>query len=153
MNFSYWVIIAVGALAAVSLGFIAVSPDEVIAPRPAATDAPAAAPPAPPPLPDFATVSIPAGSAVPGCEAADECYLPYAVDVAAGATVSWSNDDSAAHTVTSGNLEGGGMDGVFDSGLFAPGGTFEFVFGDAGSYDYFCIVHPWMTGIVNVAGR
>lgn len=100
-------------------------------------------------LPMAAIVLIPAGSAVPGCEDTDECYLPYEVTVAVGATVSWSNDDSAAHTVTSG-IAAEGADGIFDSSLFMSNGVFEFTFNDVGTYDYYCMVHPWMTGVVNV---
>ena len=96
-----------------------------------------------------AIVSLPPGSAVPGCEDTNECYLPYEINVAIGATVSWSNDDSAAHTVTSGSVTAG-TTGVFDSSLFMAGDVFEFTFDEAGTYDYFCMVHPWMTGIVNV---
>jgi len=96
------------------------------------------------------TVSLPEGSGVPGCDETNECFLPYEVTVAVGATVTWSNDDTAAHTVTSGNISDG-VDGLFDSSIFMSGTTFEFTFSDAGSYDYFCMVHPWMTGIVNVS--
>jgi plastocyanin len=100
-------------------------------------------------LPMTAIVSLPPGSAVPGCEDTNECYLPYEINVAIGATVSWSNDDSAAHTVTSGSVTAGPT-GVFDSSLFMAGDVYEFTFEEAGTYDYFCMVHPWMTGIVNV---
>ena len=100
-------------------------------------------------LPLTAIVSLPPGSAVPGCEDTNECYLPYEINVAIGATVSWSNDDSAAHTVTSGSVTAG-TTGVFDSSLFMAGDVYEFTFDKAGPYDYFCMVHPWMTGIVNV---
>jgi len=96
------------------------------------------------------TVSLPEGSGVPGCDETNECFLPYEVTVAVGTTVTWSNDDTAAHTVTSGNISDG-VDGLFDSSIFMSGTTFEFTFSDAGSYDYFCMVHPWMTGIVNVS--
>ena len=96
-----------------------------------------------------AIVSVPPGTAVPGCEETDECYLPFETNVAVGATVSWINDDSAAHTVTSGNINAGPT-AVFDSGLFMAGGVFEFTFESAGTFDYFCQVHPWMNGIVNV---
>ena len=48
-------------------------------------------------------ISIPDGVGVPGCEETDECYLPYETTVSVGTTVTWSNDDTAAHTVTSGN--------------------------------------------------
>ena len=95
-------------------------------------------------------VSVAEGSGVPGCEETNECYLPYEITVAVGTTVTWSNDDSAAHTVTSGNVDAG-LTGVFDSGLFMSGSIFEFTFDDAGTYDYFCMVHPWMTGIVQVS--
>jgi plastocyanin len=100
-------------------------------------------------LPIPAIVSIPVGVAVPGCEETNVCYLPYEITVTKGTTVSWMNADSAAHTVTSGTVKSGAS-GEFDSSLFMPGSVYEFTFNDAGSYDYFCIVHPWMTGIVNV---
>jgi len=95
-------------------------------------------------------VSIPPGAAVPGCENTDECYLPYNISVGIGATVMWSNDDSASHTVSSGTVNAGLTD-VFDSGLFMAGNSFEFTFDTPGTYDYFCMVHPWMTGIVSVS--
>ena len=100
-------------------------------------------------LPMSLTISSPEGSGVPGCEETNECYLPYEATVAVGATVTWSNDDTAAHTVTSGSVNAGPT-GIFDSGLFMAGATFEFTFDEAGTYDYFCMVHPWMTGIIHV---
>jgi plastocyanin len=100
-------------------------------------------------LPITVSVSVPAGSAIPGCDETDECYIPYEVTIASGSTVSWINDDSAAHTVTSGTATAG-QTGVFDSGIFMLGTTFEFTFDDAGTFDYFCMVHPWMTGQVIV---
>ena len=39
---------------------------------------------------------------------------------------------------------------IFDSGIISPGSTFEHTFEDSGTYDYFCIVHPWMIGTVQV---
>ncbi|MDH3766223.1 MAG: plastocyanin/azurin family copper-binding protein, partial [Nitrosopumilus sp.] len=96
-----------------------------------------------------AIVSVPVGTAVPGCEDTNECYLPYEITVASGTTVSWVNDDSASHTVTSGTVDAG-LTGVFDSGLFMSGLTFEFTFDEIGTFDYFCMVHPWMDGKVIV---
>ena len=95
------------------------------------------------------TVSLPVGSAVPGCEETDECYIPSSVNVGAGETVTWSNDDTAAHTVTSGTAADG-PDGLFDSSLFATGTTFSHTFEEEGTFDYFCMVHPWMVGNVIV---
>jgi plastocyanin len=99
-------------------------------------------------LPMTGIVSIPPGSAVPGCENTNECYLPFEINVAVGATVSWINDDSAPHTVTSGTVPI--ADGLFDSGIVMSGSVYEFTFDEAGTYDYFCMVHPWMTGKVLV---
>ena len=160
MNFSYGVIAAVGVLAAISIGLISMSPDEVLQPRmmsdvmdkqpeipmaelvpePESTSEPTAV---------AVVVSLPVGSAISGCEKTNECYIPYKAFVSVGSTVAWSNDDSAAHTVTSGSVASG-PNGVFDSGLFMAGSSFEHTFDTVGSFDYFCIVHPWMTGMINV---
>ena len=74
---------------------------------------------------DFVMVSMPEGSGMPGCEETNECYIPYSIQIPVGETVSWSNDDSAAHTVTSGTPAEGG-DGLFDSGMILAGESFEF---------------------------
>ena len=92
-------------------------------------------------------VSMPAGTSVLGCEKTDECYIPSEITVELGDTVTWVNDDTAAHTVTSGTIDGG-PDGRFDSSLMLPDQTFSFTFEAAGDYDYYCIVHPWMIGKV-----
>ena len=95
-------------------------------------------------------VSIPSGTAVPGCEETNACYIPASVSINSGDTVSWSNDDTAAHTVTSGSATDG-PSGVFDSSLLIAGGTFEHTFDSSGTEDYYCMVHPWMTGSVKVS--
>ena len=101
-----------------------------------------------------ASVSIPAGSSVPGCEETNECYVPHEVTIDVGGEVTWSNDDTAAHTVTSGN-PADGPDGLFDSSLFMAGATYSVKFDDyePGEYNYFCMVHPWMQGVVIVQGE
>ena len=95
------------------------------------------------------TVDMPAGTSVPGCEETNECYLPADLTINAGDTVEWVNVDTAAHTVTGGS-PADGPSGVFDSSLVMGGGSYSFTFEDAGSYDYFCMVHPWMVGSVTV---
>ena len=95
------------------------------------------------------TVSLPVGSAVPGCEETDACYIPGSVSIGVGDMVTWSNDDTAAHTVTSGTASGG-PDGIFDSSLFAADTTFSHTFDEEGTFDYFCMVHPWMVGLITV---
>ena len=102
-----------------------------------------------PALPTTHTVSIPQGVSSPGCETTDTCYLPYSLEINVGDTVMWSNDDTAAHTVSSGDPTEG-LDGIFDSGLFMAGSTFEYTFDNTGTYPYFCMVHPWMVGQIGV---
>ncbi len=95
-------------------------------------------------------VTIPTGTAVPGCEDTNDCFIPSEITVDIGATVTWSNDDTAAHTVTSGSAVDG-PDGVFDSSLFMAGTTFSWTAEAAGEYPYFCMVHPWMKGNIQVS--
>ena len=105
---------------------------------------------APEPVVEFSgVISLPEGSGAPGCDETNECYIPFNVSVSAGEEITWSNDDSAAHTVTSG-APSDGPDGNFDSGLFMAGNTFSVTFDEAGDYPYFCMVHPWMIGNVSV---
>jgi len=97
------------------------------------------------------TVTNAAGSSTPGCE--PNCFIPNPVTIEAGDTVTWQNDDTAAHTATGGTPTGG-PSGVFDSSLIMAGSSFSNTFDTAGSFDYFCMVHPWMEGtiVVNAAG-
>ncbi|MGH9999158.1 MAG: SIMPL domain-containing protein [Nitrosopumilaceae archaeon] len=94
-----------------------------------------------------AGVSIVSGSSTPNDNL--EYFSPSKLTVQLGTTVIWTNDDSAAHTVTSGQPTDG-PSGLFDSALFAPGNSFEYQFNSAGVHDYFCMVHPWMTGTITV---
>ena len=95
------------------------------------------------------TVDIPAGTSAPGCEETNSCFSPASITINAGDTIEWVNGDTAAHTVTSGS-PADGPDGVFDSSLVMGSASYSFTFEDAGSYSYFCMVHPWMTGSVTV---
>jgi plastocyanin len=98
---------------------------------------------------DTNIVSIPMGTGVPGCEADNACFIPHTLTIKAGTTVTWTNDDTAAHAVTSGDLKTGPL-GKFDSGLFMAGKSFSFEFDTKGTYPYYCQVHPWMIGKVIV---
>ena len=95
------------------------------------------------------TVDMPVGTSVPGCEETNECYIPANISINAGDTVEWINSDTAAHTVTGGS-PAEGPSGVFDSSLVMGAESYSFTFEDAGNYDYFCMVHPWMVGTVAV---
>jgi len=73
----------------------------------------------------------------------DRSYRPPALTVASGTTVVWNNLDGS-HTVTA-------RDGSFDSGIFDDG-TYSRTFDAAGSYSYFCTLHPEMVGTISVTG-
>ena len=98
-----------------------------------------------------ATVTNAPGSATPGCEETNECFIPHTVTIGVGETVTWENTDNAAHTATGGNPSDG-PSGVFDSSLMMVGASFSHTFEEAGTYDYHCMVHPWMQGFVIVGG-
>jgi plastocyanin len=70
-------------------------------------------------------------------------FNPAEVTVKVGDTVTWTNNDSANHTVVADN-------GEFKSGDLGQGATFSFTFAKAGTYPYKCGVHPNMTGTVTV---
>ena len=99
------------------------------------------------------TVTNAPGSSVPGCEeTADGCFIPSMVTIDIGGEVIWENNDTAAHTITSGTAVEG-PSGVFDSSLIMAGSSFSHTFEDAGTFDYFCMVHPWMAGAVMVSSE
>jgi len=89
------------------------------------------------------------GSSTPGCEDTNECFLPATVTIAPGDTVEFVNNDNAAHTSTAGSPQDG-PSGVWDSSLVMMGTSFTTPALDAGEYPYFCMVHPWMAGLVIV---
>jgi nitrite reductase (NO-forming) len=88
-------------------------------------------------------------------------YSPADITVPVGTTVTWINQDSAGHSVTEGdpnspkpaNLR------VFDSSgqvvtgkvsLMGPGESWSYTFTTPGTYEYYCIVHPYMIGHITV---
>lgn len=96
-----------------------------------------------------AVISIAEGSFLQGCEAEGICYIPPDLTVRKGVTVTWSNDDTELHTVTSGaSSETAAAE--FDSGIMEVGASFEHTFENAGTYEYHCAIHPWATAVVIV---
>ena len=96
------------------------------------------------------SVSIVSGSSTLTTDA----FSPNPIQVSVGTTVTWTNNDSQPHTVTSGS--NGQPDNKFNSSpnftpLLNPGQTFSFTFTEAGEYPYFCLLHPNMVGTVNVS--
>ena len=92
-------------------------------------------------------IVIPEGAAIP--EDGRIFYDPETINISIGTTVEWVNEDAAMHTATSGSPTNG-VDGVFDSQILNLGDTYQFTFADIGNYDYYCILHPWMLGTINV---
>jgi plastocyanin len=78
----------------------------------------------------------------------DFFYDPQDLRVQVGDTVTWTNNDTVAHTVTAGTPDN--PTGEFDSGEIQPGETFTYTFDQAGTFDYYCTLHPDMTGSVTV---
>ncbi len=93
-------------------------------------------------------VVMPTKVSRPGCELEDRCYIPSVISIDAGKSVSWLNDDSAFHSVTSGPY--GNHDGLFDSEYMDPEDIFTFTFDESGEYVYHCTLHEWMQGVVLV---
>lgn len=107
------------------------------------------------------TISIPFGAFNPELNTpAEVWYDPPELTIMVGDTITWTNDDREGHTVTSGDGAGrfdwmgsknlGESDGIFDSGRFMPEESWSYTFEEEGAFNYFCVIHPWMEGIVFV---
>jgi plastocyanin len=90
-------------------------------------------------------VSIVQGAATKTIDA----FNPNPIKIKAGGTVTWTNDDSMPHTVTSG--KNSKPDGTFDSKTLAQGKIFSYKFEKVGEYSYYCQIHPNMVGTVGVS--
>ena len=113
--------------------------------------------------PERHTVTIPRGAANPTVDLTFQnvgnWYDPRELTIKQGDTVTWVNDDTEPHTVTSGigggiqsvqTGEKGAPDGIFDSDFFGSGKSWSYTFEKSGTYAYFCIIHPWMEAVVVV---
>jgi plastocyanin len=70
-------------------------------------------------------------------------FGPQTITVPVGATVTWTNSDDIPHTAVS-------TDGVFKSKVMDTDEKFTYTFTKAGTYPYYCTIHPKMTGKVVV---
>ena len=88
-------------------------------------------------------------------------FVPVELDVAAGTTVTWKNEDDILHTATSGTVGEQGVpgvsedtppkpDGLFDVQLDGRGSTGTFTFSESGTFAYFCEIHSGMAGTIRV---
>jgi plastocyanin len=80
-----------------------------------------------------------------------EPYIPGSIIIQSGDKVRWINTDVEVHTVTSGLESSTDRGKQFDSGLLNVNQTFDHIFDKPGMYNYYCTVHPIMTGLVNVS--
>ena len=95
-----------------------------------------------------ALITIPVKAARPACGPHPECYIPSYYVTKLSEPVTWKNEDSAFHSVTSGSY--GDPDGMFDSGHLDPYEIFSYKFDGIGMYPYYCTLHPWMAGQIKV---
>lgn len=106
------------------------------------------------------TITIPQGAFDPNFNTiAPQWYMPTVATIQVNQTVMWVNQDTEGHTITSGKPGGreglvqnnmGQPNGIFDSGIIKPGKTWSYTFTKAGQYEYFCTIHPWMSGFIVV---
>ncbi|HXG05790.1 MAG TPA: multicopper oxidase domain-containing protein [Nitrososphaera sp.] len=87
------------------------------------------------------SIVIPAHS---GTKTSGMTFNPQVAVVKPGETVTWINHDAVPHTVDS-------NDGSISSGYIAKDQSFQYTFEEAGLYDYYCALHPWMVGSIRVA--
>jgi len=130
--------LAAGIALAACGGAVSPTPARVTTPTATAvpTDAPTAGPTAGP-------TAAPAGATQ--VDIRGFAFAPATVTVSVGGTVDWTNGDPASHTVTF-------NDGSQSSGTLAKGQAFKRTFDTAGTFTYHCLIHPSMTGTVEVKG-
>ncbi|MBT3573659.1 MAG: PEFG-CTERM domain-containing protein, partial [Nitrosopumilus sp.] len=86
-----------------------------------------------------------------GCELTEEgCYNPSTATVDVGGVVIFSNTDGAAHTFSSGVPSDDIIGLEFDSGMLSAGDSAEWTPENVGEFTYFCMIHPWMDGLIIV---
>jgi len=78
-------------------------------------------------------------------------YAPDSITLVIGNnnTVTWTNDDSVHHTVNTSSAPTGA---AFNSGNMNQGDTYTCTFTMPGTYQYYCVYHAWMTGVIVVKG-
>ncbi|MBA3450839.1 MAG: cupredoxin family copper-binding protein [Chloroflexia bacterium] len=115
--------------AAATAPAVAITETADAAPTAEATEEPAAA--------------APAGEEV-AVDIRDFAFSPDPIEIAAGDTITWTNQDEVPHTTTAEDR------GVLQSGAISPGASFSQAFPQAGEFGYFCEFHPNMTGTIVV---
>jgi plastocyanin len=88
-------------------------------------------------------VSVTPGAGAKTVQIKDFAYHPATLQIPAGTTVTWTNDDPVPHTASA-------KDGSFNTGNIATGQSVSLDFTKAGTFDYVCLYHPTMTGTIIV---
>lgn len=96
-----------------------------------------------------AIVRILGNASLSPCGVIDSCFEPTKIQIPKGGLVTWINDDTVLHTVVSGDPKNG-HDGRFNFAMI-PGQVYEKKFESFGTYKYFCSLHPWNRGIIDVS--
>jgi plastocyanin len=97
-------------------------------------------------LAGVAVMAAPAGAEDSAVKIDNFTFNPQRVTVKAGTTVTWTNQDDIPHVVASSTK------GAFKSKTLDTDDKFSFTFTTAGVYEYFCALHPHMTGTIVVEG-
>lgn len=104
-------------------------------------------------------LAIVLAAALAGCAAAkpdtvsihDLQFDPRSMTVAQGTTITWVNNDEAAHTITTDDFGAkGAPPGQFSSDPLNPGDSFKHTFDTAGTFSYHCTIHPFIKGTIIV---
>jgi plastocyanin len=95
-----------------------------------------------------ALIGAPANAAAPASTVSmtKEAFVPEKLEVAAGTTITWINNDDMPHSVTA-------NDGQFDSGPIQPDKRYQWIAKGTGTIEYHCIFHPSMTATVTVNAK
>ena len=75
-------------------------------------------------------------------------FNPASITISKGTTITWTNNDSVTHTITSGVYPQ--SNGLFNSGNLAPSQSFTHTFDATGTFHYYCGIHSFMTGTIIV---
>jgi amicyanin len=94
-------------------------------------------------LAGFVVMAAPAGARDAQVKIDNFTFTPQSVTVKAGTTVTWINEDDIPHAVAAAGKS-------FKSKVLDTNDKFSFTFTTAGSYEYFCSLHPHMTGTIVV---
>ena len=82
-----------------------------------------------------------------GCERDDECFLPYVTAINVGDIILFANQDEYEHNI---RVRGDSEYLHFPADVIKPNEYFVYKFLEYGKYDYYCTLHPWMEGVIQV---